>query len=165
MMIVSNHFLSTEAPLDVELLFRFILETKVILTLPVGYSNIVFMQESPGLPSISAAKSGSAAVDTRQEQRLHIAVPVKVFPDLRAAGQSCCTYEISMLGARLASLPGIDKVGQVIWIQRLNRRAKYKVIWIGEGGTSHAGQVGVESMEPGNVIWENEIKARIMSAR
>ena len=70
-----------------------------------------------------------------------------------------------MLGARLASLPGVDKVGQVIWIQRLNRRAKYKVIWIGEGGTSQAGQVGVESMEPGNVIWESEIKARIMSAR
>ena len=123
--------------------FQPISQTKVILTLPVRYLNIVFMQESPGLPSSFAAKSGSAAVDTRQEQRLHIAVPVKVFPDLRAVGQSCCTYEVSLLGARLASLPGVDKVGQVIWIQRLNRRAKYKVIWIGEGGTSQAGQVGV----------------------
>ena len=123
------------------------------------------MQQSPGPPSTSVANSGSTAVDTRQEQRLHIAVSVKVFPDLRAVGQSCCTYEISMMGARLASLPGINKVGQVIWIQRLNRRAKYKVTWIGQGGTSQAGQVGVESMEPGNVIWENEIKARIMSAR
>jgi hypothetical protein len=70
-----------------------------------------------------------------------------------------------MMGARLASLPGINKVGQVIWIQRLNRRAKYKVTWIGQGGTSQAGQIGVECMEPGNVIWENEIKARIMGAR
>jgi hypothetical protein len=124
------------------------------------------MQESSGLPSTSAAKSGSAAVDSRQEHRLHIAVPVKVFPDIRAAEwQTCCTYEISTLGARLASMPGINKVGQVIWIQRLNRRAKFKVIWIGQSGTSQAGQVGVESLEPGNVIWENEIKARMMSAR
>jgi hypothetical protein len=124
------------------------------------------MQQTPGLPPNTTAKSGSAAVDTRQEQRLHIAVPVKVFPDIRATEwQSCCTYEISILGARLASMPGINKVGQVIWLQRLNRRAKYKVMWIGQSGTSQEGQVGVESMEPGNVIWENEIKARIMNAR
>ena len=124
------------------------------------------MQESSGLPSTSAVKSGSAAVDSRQEQRIHIAVPVKVFPDIRTADwQTCCTYEISALGARLASMPGINKVGQVIWIQRLNRRAKFKVIWIGQSGTSQAGQVGVESLEPGNVIWENEIKARMMASR
>jgi hypothetical protein len=123
------------------------------------------MPEGSGLPS-SAVKTGSQAVDTRQEQRLHIAVPVKVFPDIRSAEwQTCCTYEISMIGARLASMSAINKVGQVIWIQRLNRRAKYKVIWIGQSGTSQAGQVGVESMEPGNVIWESEIKARIMSSR
>ena len=27
--------------------------------------------------------------------------------------------------------------------------------------TSQAGQVGVESLEPANVIWETEIKARL----
>jgi hypothetical protein len=125
------------------------------------------MPENPVLTSGSAAKSGAAAaVDSRQEQRLHIAVPVKVFPDIKTTDwHSCCTYEISLVGARLNALPGISRIGQVIWVQRHNRRAKYKVIWIGEAGTSQAGQVGVEAMEPGNVIWENEIKARIMSAR
>jgi hypothetical protein len=124
------------------------------------------MPENPVLTSGSAAKPATHAVDTRQEQRLHLAIPVKVSPDMRATEwHSCCTYEISLLGARLNALPGISKVGQVIWVQRQNRRAKYKVIWIGQSGTSQAGQVGVESMEPGNVIWENEIKARIMSAR
>ncbi len=49
-------------------------------------------------------------------------------------------------------------MGQTIWLQRQNRRAKYKVMWIGEPGTSLAGQVGVESLEPSNVIWEPEIK-------
>jgi len=123
------------------------------------------MPENPVLASRPSAKS-SAAVDTRQEQRLHIAVPVKVFPDIRTTDwHSCCTYEISLVGARLNAMPGITKVGQVIWVQRQNRRAKYKVIWIGQAGTSQAGQLGVESMEPGNVIWESEIMARIMSSR
>jgi hypothetical protein len=105
-------------------------------------------------------------VAPRQEPRVHIAVPVKVFPDLKGTeSHSCCTYEISLLGARLAALPAVTKVGQVIWIQRQSRRAKYKVIWIGEPGTSHEGQLGVETMEPGNVIWESEIRSRIMNSR
>jgi hypothetical protein len=122
------------------------------------------MQETPGLQLKS--QSPAPAIDKRQEQRLHIAVPVKIFPDIRSVESfTCCTYEVSLLGARLASLPSVTHVGQVIWLQRLNRRARYKVIWIGQEGTSQAGQIGVESMEPGNVIWENEIKTRIMSSR
>ncbi|MBZ5507901.1 MAG: PilZ domain-containing protein [Acidobacteriia bacterium] len=114
-----------------------------------------------------SASSGTAAViahsDKRNEKRLHLAVPVKVFPDVASIeSQNCCTYEISTNGARLVAPPGIKNVGQTIWLQRQNRRARYKVVWIGESGTSLAGQVGVESLEPSNVIWEPEIKARIM---
>jgi len=124
------------------------------------------MQENRGLPSTAPGKSASVAVEPRQEPRVHIAIPVKVFPDTKAVeSYSCCTYEISLLGARLAALPAVTKVGQVIWIQRQNRRARYKVVWIGQPGTSQAGQVGVETMEPGNVIWENEIRARILNSR
>jgi len=35
-------------------------------------------------------------------------------------------------------------------------------VWIGEPGTSLQSQVGVETLEPGNVIWEPEIRQRIM---
>jgi hypothetical protein len=117
--------------------------------------------------SLSIAPAGKTAVataaDKRHERRLHLAVPVKVFPDISSIeSQNCCTYEISTNGARLVAPPGIKSAGQVIWLQRQNRRAKYKVAWIGEPGTSLAGQVGVESLEPSNVIWEPEIKARIM---
>jgi len=111
----------------------------------------------------SAGSSAVAAADKRREKRLHLAVPVKIFPDIASLEtQACCTYEISTTGARLVAPPGITRVGQVIWMQRQNRRAKYKVIWIGEPDSSLAGQVGVETLEPANVIWENEIKARIM---
>jgi hypothetical protein len=118
---------------------------------------------SNGTPSKAAAGSEAPVLDNRRdEQRLHIAVPVKVFPDLRSIeSQTCCTYEISPSGARIAALPGIKQVGQIIFLQRQNRRARYKVTWIGKPDTSHAGQVGVESLEPSNVIWETEIKARL----
>ena len=105
----------------------------------------------------------TALADKRQEKRLHLAVPVKVFPNINSLeSHNCCTYEISTNGARLVTPPGIKAVGQTIWLQRQNRRARYKVTWIGKAGTDLEGQVGVETLEPGNVIWEPEIKARIM---
>lgn len=112
---------------------------------------------------LAGAASVATASDKRHEKRLHLAVPVKVFPDVASVeSQNCCTYEISATGARLVAPPGIKSVGQTVWVQRQNRRARYKVAWIGEAGTSLEGQVGVESLEPANVIWEPEIKARIM---
>jgi hypothetical protein len=113
-------------------------------------------------PSAGAA-SVATAPEKRREKRLALAVPVKVFPDIASVeSQNCCTYEISSTGARLVAPPGVKTVGQTIWVQRQGRRARYRVAWIGEAGTSLAGQVGVENLEPANVIWEPEIKARIM---
>jgi len=122
------------------------------------------MEQKPGISGASAdATAVMTATNKRHEKRLHLAVPVKVFPDIASIeSQNCCTYEISTTGARLVAPPGIKNVGQTIWLQRQNRRARYKVVWIGEAGTSLEGQVGVESLEPSNVIWEPEIKARIM---
>lgn len=123
------------------------------------------MEPKKGLPIAApgaAPSATAAAVEKRHEQRLHIAVPVKVFPDVASSdSHNCCTYEISTHGARLVAPPGIKSVGQTVWLQRQNRRARYKVMWIGEKGTSLSGQVGVESLEPSNVIWEQEIKTRI----
>lgn len=119
----------------------------------------------PSPVAVSSAARTATAVDTRQEKRLHLAVPVKVFPDIASIeSQNCCTYEISTHGARLVAPAGIKAVGQTIWLQRQNRRARYKVIWIGEPGTSLESQVGVETLEPANVIWEPEIRSRILKA-
>ena len=135
--------------------------TKVILTLSMATQILVRM--SNGTPLKAASGSEALALDARRDdQRLHIAVPVKIFPDLKSfESHTCCTYEISPNGARVAMVPGIKQVGQLVFVQRLNRRARYKVAWIGEPHTSQAGQVGVESLEPANVIWETEIKARL----
>src|SRR5215510_12725398 len=118
------------------------------------------MERNPS--GAASAQSVSPPRVERREKRLHVAVPVKLFTEPDSSNyQLCCTYEISLTGARLVAVAGVNKVGQILWIQRQNRRAKYKVIWIGEPDTELAQQVGVETLEPANVIWENELRMRI----
>jgi hypothetical protein len=122
------------------------------------------MSSNQGFAS-KAATPFKPAVDPRRERRLHVAIPVKVFPDAGGVEfQTCCTYEISTVGARLVAPQGIKTTGQIVVLQRHNRRAKYKVIWIGKPDTPEAGQVGLETLEPSNVIWESEIRMRLAKA-
>jgi len=121
------------------------------------------MEPNKSTLSKSAVASSEPGEDSRRERRLHIAVRVKVFSDDNSLdSQACCTYEISTTGARLVAAQGIREVGQIVSLQRHNRRAKYKVVWLGKPDTPHAGQVGVEALEPNNVICE--IKIRLMRA-
>jgi hypothetical protein len=123
------------------------------------------MSSNQGLAPKPGVAQAKPDFDPRREKRLHIAVPVKVFADANSADfQTCCTYEISMIGVRLVAPSGIKETGQIIVLQRQTRRARYKVIWIGKPGTAEAGQVGVETLEPNNSIWENEIKTRLAKA-
>lgn len=113
-----------------------------------------------GIPSVATPRV------ERRERRIHVAVPVKLFLEPDSPNyQLCCTYEISMIGARLVAVSGVTKVGQIVWLQRQNRRAKYKVIWIGEPGSDLAQQIGVETQEPANIIWESELRMRMSQAK
>jgi hypothetical protein len=121
----------------------------------------IIMSTNQGLP-VKAGVGAAVAKDARKERRLPIAVRVRVFPDAESSDSHLCvTYEISTFGARLVAPAGVKVEGQVVFLQRQNRRAKYKVVWIGKPGTKHADQVGVECLEPNNVIWENDIRTRL----
>ncbi|HKF23635.1 MAG TPA: PilZ domain-containing protein [Candidatus Angelobacter sp.] len=123
------------------------------------------MATNQGVPAKAGISSATAAAKDRKERRLPIAVRVKVFPDVESPdSQTCVTYEISTFGARLVAPSGVRVEGQIVYLQRHSRRAKYKVIWIGKPGTKHADQVGVECMEPNNVIWEQDIRTRLQQA-
>ncbi len=125
------------------------------------------MQSTPSPTPETPPKAANNAptIENRREKRLNVAVPVKVFLDPQTTdSEACCTFEISMTGARLMSFRGAREAGQVVWLQRQNRRAKYKIIWVGEAKTSQAGQIGVEVLEPANVIWENELRMRIQQS-
>lgn len=107
-------------------------------------------------------KAPAKPIDTRRGRRIPLALPVKVYADAGSLDfQTCCTYEISLSGVRLVMPNGIKEVGQIVMLQRHNRRARYKVAWIGKPETAEAGQIGVETLEPHNVIWENELRVKL----
>lgn len=96
----------------------------------------------------------------RKEARLLVALPVKVLNQENASlAKWACTYEVSRRGVRLQNVSEAT-VGQDIWIQRQNRKAKYRVSWIGQPETSRAGQMGAECLEE-RVIWDDEIQGRL----
>jgi hypothetical protein len=98
----------------------------------------------------------------QKEERLRIALPIKVSLDLVGKiTQWTCTYEISRHGVRLQGAKGITTVGQKIWVQRKSRRAEYRVIWIGQPGTNQAEQVGAECCEEDKCIWDDEVQIKL----
>jgi hypothetical protein len=90
---------------------------------------------------------------------IHVALPVKVFSDARGlAPEWSCTYEITARSARLMRTASIKAVGQEIWIQRNNRRAKFRITWMSE---SDASQCRAESLED-RPIWDDDLLGRLI---
>ena len=90
-----------------------------------------------------------------REERLRTEVEVKVlFNEDDACPFSSYTHEVTRSGVRLARVGGIQEVEQCLWLQRKDRKAKYRVIWIGAPGTILEGQIGLELMDTNVTIWE-----------
>jgi hypothetical protein len=105
--------------------------------------------------------SSSSVLSPRKPGRLAVVLPVKVSTaseptQVRAA----CTFEISANGAKLMKLEGISE-GDVLWIARNTRRAKFKVVWIGQAGSDLDGKIGIESLEPDKFIWDDDLRAKL----
>jgi hypothetical protein len=96
----------------------------------------------------------------RKQERVSAALPVKISPlDRPTQVLHGCTREVSSKSACLMKIPGITE-GDVIWIARQNKRAKFKVSWVGVDG-DRAGQIGVETLEPEKFIWDDELRNQL----
>ena len=101
-------------------------ETKVMLTKVQRPAILVLVMDPKQNASVSSTSAATMA-EKRDEKRLHLAVPVKVFPDVASfESHNCCTYEISTNGARLVAPPGIKSVGQTIWQLRREILDEYR---------------------------------------
>jgi hypothetical protein len=67
--------------------------------------------------------------------------------------QSSYTIDLSHGGARLDSIGFLTSPGQIIEVHRRWRKKKFRVVWIGEVGTSQANQVGVSGLQGDDDIW------------
>jgi hypothetical protein len=95
---------------------------------------------------------------TRRHPRINIAVPVKISThDNSLSPVMACTYEVSLKGCKLANTMGLTTVDQLVMLNRKNRRATYKVVWIEKGKR----QVGLQIAESEKLIWDDELTHRL----
>ena len=93
----------------------------------------------------------------RREPRIQFDIPVKVC-GMDTAGhpfvQSAYAISISRSGVRLTGVGPLVRVGETVVVIYKNRKARFKVVWIGEIGQPEAGQAGLEAADPNALIWD-----------
>ena len=67
--------------------------------------------------------------------------------------QSTYTVDLSQDGARLDGIGFLTSPGQTIEVRRHWRKANFRVIWIGQVGTTEANQVGIFGLQADKNIW------------
>jgi hypothetical protein len=72
--------------------------------------------------------------------------------------QSSNTMDISEDGARLDNVAYLTSPGEVIEVKRRwHGKARFRVAWIGQLGTSESNQIGICTMESGKIPWRIKI--------
>ena len=95
------------------------------------------------------------------DRRIHVALPIRVtlWDDKRQPKvEVACTYDISPRGARLGGLRMVQRVGEVLTLERGRQRTMCRVVWIGAPGSEMRGQVGVQCVEREKLLWEPELR-------
>ncbi len=92
----------------------------------------------------------------RRESRIAKALRVKargVDRNGNSFTQKIHTIDISRSGARLDSMGSLSAPGGTIEVKRGWRKARFRVVWVGEIGTPQYNQIGISSLEPGKDLW------------
>jgi hypothetical protein len=71
--------------------------------------------------------------------------------------QSAYTVDLSQEGARLDGIGFLTSPGQTIEVRRRWRKARFRVVWIGQVGTTESNQVGVFRLQSEKDIWRVEL--------
>ena len=67
--------------------------------------------------------------------------------------QSARTIDLSRDGARIDSVGFLTAVGETIEVRRYWRKARFRVVWIGQIGSAEADHVGVHALQDEKQIW------------
>jgi hypothetical protein len=106
--------------------------------------------------SMSSSSGGKKYAQTAKEPRIpkKIRVSVKgIDTNGNAFKQTVQTINISRSGARLDGPLCLKGPGEVIQVKRRWKKAKYRVVWIGQMGTPEAYQLGICLLEPKKKVW------------
>jgi hypothetical protein len=78
-------------------------------------------------------------------------------PNGHPFAQSAYTVDLSQEGARLDGIGFLTAPGQTIEVRRGWRKARFRVVWIGQVGSTESNQVGVLRLQPEKDIWRVEL--------
>ena len=104
----------------------------------------------------------------RREKRASVTLPVKVYgtdDQGHPFVQSATTLNVSLGGLRLNGIGCIRGAGGLVSVEHRNRRGDFRVVWVGENGTSIEGQIGLRSLNPDNFIFPIELPAAVPDTR
>jgi diguanylate cyclase (GGDEF)-like protein len=92
----------------------------------------------------------------RREQRVNAALPVRVW-GMDANGElfehQAMTVDITTTGARIEGAARPLQKGCIVGIQHAISMARYRVAWVGAGGTRVQNQIGLQLVDSGRRIW------------
>lgn len=95
-------------------------------------------------------------IKRQKESRTHQTVRVWVYgndPQGNPFSQTAHSVDVSRSGARLEGVGFLTAPGLTIEVKRGWKKARFRVIWVGQDGTNRAGQVGILCLEPDKNIW------------
>jgi hypothetical protein len=93
----------------------------------------------------------------RREKRIAAVHPIRLW-GMDASGrpfiEAASTVNVSRKGSLLKDVPATLAVGDVVGITSGEQKGKFRVMWVGQAGTSEASHVGLKSLEFGKDIWD-----------
>jgi hypothetical protein len=106
-------------------------------------------------------ESATAPPPERTDKRIHVALPIRVTywdQDKKPGLEMACTYDISAHGARISSLRFVNQAGEIVAVERGRNKAFCRVVWVGDDKSKLQGQIGLQCVESGRNLWDNELR-------
>ena len=95
----------------------------------------------------------------REEERVRIEVPVRLCRAVAGSkAQSVRTVDISNSGVRIAGLVESLELGEVLTLECGHREAAFRVVWMGEPGTTKDGHAGLACLAADADLWKLELR-------
>ena len=98
----------------------------------------------------------------RRQKRVRAALPVRTWfsgEDGKPVPHAACTLDVTPTGARLTGVRAQTETGAVLTVERGRSKARFRIIWVGETGTSSEGHLGIECLDAGKWNWDVQLPA------
>ena len=98
-----------------------------------------------------------AGIGKRRARRIPAALTVRLW-GMDANGRPFIevskTENVSRTGALLNGIPKKLAIGEIVGLRCNERKYRFRVVWTGKEGTTDAGSIGLQSLDPGEWIWD-----------